>query len=117
LKAQNEVRSTESVVDDLLSLVGFGMTNLALALLAAREQLALSQAQRRVVVLLSDCRSTAGDDALPAARALDELSVLCPPGEATVARGLASAGRGRCVELGGPLEVPKALSAVMRGEG
>lgn len=117
LKAQTQIRSTEAVVDDLLSLVGFGMTNLALALGAARAQLALSSAQRRIVILLSDCRATAGDDALPAARALDELDVLAPTGEGEEARRLAAAGRGRWVELGGPLEVPRALSAVMSGEG
>jgi Mg-chelatase subunit ChlD len=114
LKGQRDQRTPEAVVDDLLTLVGYGMTDMALALRAARDQLALSSAQRRVVVLLSDGRATCGDDPLPEAAQFDELHVLSPAGENPDARLLAQAGRGRYQEVTGPLDVPSALSALMR---
>ena len=113
VKGQTEERSPEAVVDDLLALVGYGMTDVALALSAARTELARSPATRRVAILLSDCRSTNGDDPLAVAAGLDEVHVLVPAGHTTEAEGLARAGRGRCVELAGPLDVPTALSALM----
>jgi Mg-chelatase subunit ChlD len=97
----------------LLALVGYGMTDVALALRTARDELARSPAGRRVAILLSDCRSTAGDDPLPVATAFDELHVLAPAGETDDADRLARAGGGRCVELAGPLDVPIALSVLM----
>ena len=117
VKGQTDERRPEAVVDDLLALVGYGMTDVALALRTARHELARSTAGRRVAILLSDGRSTAGDDPLPEASALDEVHVLAPPGETDEAGRLARAGGGRCIELAGPLDVPAALSALMAGEG
>src|SRR5690606_12019316 len=65
LKAQGEARSPEAVTDDILKLRGFGPTDLALALRTARVQLERSRAARRIVVLLSDARPTAGSDPVP----------------------------------------------------
>jgi len=113
VKGQAEERRAEAVVDDLLALVGYGMTDVALALRTARAELARSTAGRRVAVLLSDCRSTNGDDPLAEAAGLDEVHVLAPAGETDEAERLARAGGGRCVELAGPLDVPAALSALM----
>lgn len=120
VKGQDEERPAEAVMDDLLSLVGYGMTDVALALRAAAAELSRSPAQRRVAILLSDCQSTAGDDPLPEAAALDELHVLAPIGASDEAARLARAGRGRCVELPGALSVPDALSSLISdqvGEG
>jgi Mg-chelatase subunit ChlD len=66
------------VAERLLRLRGHGVTRLADALKAAGEQLAHAQARRRVVILLSDCRSTDDDDTLETARALQELIILAP---------------------------------------
>jgi len=52
------------VSERLLRLRGHGVTRLADALQAAREQLAHARARRRVVILLSDCRTTEDDDTL-----------------------------------------------------
>jgi Mg-chelatase subunit ChlD len=116
VKGQEENRSAEAVVDDLLGLVGYGMTDVALALRTARQELGGSQAQRRLAILLSDCRSTTGDDPHPEAAAMGEVHVLAPCGETDEAAPLARAGGGRCVELAGPLDVPAALGALMTGE-
>ena len=113
VKAQDEARRPEAVVDDLLALVGYGMTDVALALRTARHELTRSAAGRRVAILLSDCRSTAGDDPLVEAAALEEVHVLAPAGDTDDAGRLARAGGGRCVEMAGPLDVPAALSALM----
>jgi Mg-chelatase subunit ChlD len=113
VKSQTEQRRAEAVVDDLLALVGYGMTDVALALRTARAELSRSPAARRVAILLSDCRSTNGDDPVAEAAGLDELHVLAPAGETDEAEVLARAGGGRCVELAGPLAVPAALAALM----
>ena len=67
-----------AVAERLLRLRGHGVTRLADALQAAHEQLARARAPRRVVILLSDCRSTEDDDTAEAARALPELIILAP---------------------------------------
>jgi Mg-chelatase subunit ChlD len=115
VKAQQEERRAEAVVDDLLALVGYGMTDVALALRTARAELSRSPASRRVVILLSDCRSTNGDDPLSVAIELDEVHVLAPAGDTDEAERLARAGGGRCVELSGPLAVPAALCVLVQG--
>jgi Mg-chelatase subunit ChlD len=113
VKRQDEPRRPEAVVDDLLALVGYGMTDLALALRTARAELSRSTASRRVVILLSDCRSTTGDDPLAEAADLDEVHVLAPAGDTEEAERLARAGGGRCIALAGPLDVPAALASLM----
>ena len=60
VKSQDVVRPPAEVADDVLRLRGMGPTDLAFALRVARDQLARSRAQRRVTILLSDCRPTTG---------------------------------------------------------
>lgn len=115
LKAQDVRRPVGEVVDALLALRGHGTTDLALALDAARRQLARSGAARKVTVLLSDGRPTAGPDPLPAARRLEELVVLAPAGDAEQARALAGAAGARVEELSGPSDVPRALHVLSDG--
>ena len=74
VKAQDRHRPPDEVVDDLLTLRGFGTTDLARALRVARLQLERSTAGRRLAIVLSDCRATAGEDPL-AGLGHDELFV------------------------------------------
>src|SRR5438874_2712671 len=71
LKSMDGHRSADSLVQDVLRLRGHGVTDLALGLRTARAQLERTRAQRRITILLSDCRPTSGDDPTIAARALD----------------------------------------------
>ena len=113
LKAQDETRSPEEVVGDLLRLRGFGVTDLGLALRAAVRQLDRSTAGRRITVLMSDCRATTGGDPLPHARGLTELVMLAPEGDTADAAALADALGARWTELAGPTSVPDALTRVL----
>jgi MoxR-like ATPase/Mg-chelatase subunit ChlD len=90
-------RAAEDVVTHLLGLRGHGMTDLAAALRAARLQLAVEDADERVVVLLSDCLHTTGDPPESALAGIDRLHVLCPlptPEAEEAARSLAGRGGG-----------------------
>ena len=113
VKPQDVSRPTEDVVDDLLALRGRGTTDLALALRAARGQLARSSATNRAVVLLSDGRPTTGGDPAVEARLLDRLLIIAPAGDADDARELAATTGATCVELSGPASVPAVLSALV----
>ncbi|CAA9339830.1 MAG: hypothetical protein AVDCRST_MAG16-1757 [uncultured Frankineae bacterium] len=115
LKAQDEARPVERVVDALLALRGHGTTDLALALSTARRQLARTAATRRTTVLLTDGRSTTGEDPLPAARQLDELLVVAPADDAEQARELAGRAGARFEVLSGPSDVPRALRLLADG--
>jgi Mg-chelatase subunit ChlD len=114
VKSQDEVRSPEEVVGDLLRLRGFGVTDVGLALRTAARQLDRSRAGRRLVVLMSDCRATTGGDPLPHAAGIDELVVLAPEGDTADAEALADALGAPWTELGGPTSVPEALTRVLR---
>ncbi len=115
VKAQDEVRSPDEVVADLLRLRGFGVTDLGQALRVAAAQLARSTAGRRITLLMSDCRATTGGDPLPHAAGTHELAVLAPAGDTTDAEALADALGARWTELAGPTSVPDAISAVLLG--
>ena len=115
LKAQDERRPVEQVVDALLTLRGHGTTDLALALRTAERQLARSSARRKLTVLLTDGRATAGGDPLPAARRLDELVLVAPADDAASARALAADAGARFELLHGPSDVPRALSVLAEG--
>lgn len=112
-KAIWERRSTEDVIDRVLALRGHGTTDVAAALLAAGAQLRAASAQRRIVVLLSDCRSTEPGDVYGAARSLDELVILAPEGDDEDAAALAGAVGARFATVAGPTSVPAALAAVL----
>lgn len=115
LSSQDRPRAVSAVVDDLLRLRGHGLTDLAVALDAARAQLERSTASRRLVVLLSDGRATAGPDPVPYARRLDELVVVAPADDDAEARAFAAAAGARCVALAGPADVPRALQFLADG--
>ena len=97
-----------AVVDQVLGLRGHGVTRLADALRAASAELATARAQRRVVVLLSDCRHT-DEDPLPVARTVPELVVLAPRDDADQAAAFAATVGARWRELGGADSAPGLL--------
>jgi Mg-chelatase subunit ChlD len=110
LKSMDGHRSADSLVQDVLRLRGHGVTDLSLGLRTARAQLERTRAQRRVTILLSDCRPTSGDDPTIAARALDELVVFAPEGDTDDAVALAAASGARCAGIASPLDAPAALA-------
>ena len=112
-KSQDVPRATDSVVTDVLTLRGFGTTDLALALRTAGAQLERSTAGRRIVVLLSDCRATVPGDAHRAAGALEELVVLAPAGDSAEAEAFAAATGARLATIRGPMDLPAALEQVL----
>jgi Mg-chelatase subunit ChlD len=101
------------VAGRLLRMRGHGVTRLAAALKAAGEQLAPARARRRVVILLSDCRSTDEDDTLPAARALPELIILAPAGDHEQAAHLAGLAGARWGAIEHPLDAAAALDHLL----
>lgn len=112
-KSQDVQKSGEQVVNDVLSLRGFGTTDLAGALHVAGEQLRRSRAGRKVAILLSDCRATVDGDPLEAARALDELVVVAPAGDSDEAEAFAKRVGARLATASGPSGVVEALAAVL----
>lgn len=115
VKGQDEHRDPDAVVSDVLGLRGFGVTDLGLGLRTAAHQLARSGAGRRVAVVLSDCRATAGGDPLPHAAGIDEVVVLAPEGDTADAEAFAEALGARWAPLAGPASVPEALARVLAG--
>jgi magnesium chelatase subunit D len=96
LQAHGVRRPPEELLSDLVSLRGHGTTDLAAGLREAARQLAGAVADQRLVVLLSDCIRTAGDDPTTALGGIDRLQVLVPLGgaEAEVAAATLAARRG-----------------------
>ena len=116
VKAQDEQREADEVVGDLLRLRGHGVTDLGLALRTAAAQLGRSRAGRRITLLLSDARSTAGDDPhldAAALAALGELAIIAPEGDTADAEALATAVGGRWIGLAGPSAIPDAIAAAL----
>ena len=113
IKSTDHDRPASAVVDDVLRLRGYGTTDLAAALDAARAQLAHCTARRRIAVLLSDCRATAGADPLVAATRLDELCVIAPAGDAADAEAFASAAGARFATIAGVRSIPEAIASVL----
>ena len=93
VKSQDGATPVEAIVDGVLSLRGHGTTDLAGALDVAGQQLARSNAGRKIVVLLSDCRATEPGDVVVAAAALDELAIVAPDGDDEEARAAGRSGR------------------------
>lgn len=110
LKSMDAHRSAESLVQEVLRLRGHGVTDLSLGLRTARAQLDRTRAQRRITILLSDCRPTTGDDPTTAARALDELVIFAPEGDTDDAAELAAATGARCAGISSPFDAPGALA-------
>lgn len=112
-KSQNVPRAGEDVVNSVLTLRGFGTTDLAAALTAASEQLSRSRAARKVVVLLSDCRSNEPGDVESAARGLDELCIIAPEGDDAEARTFAGSVGARLATVDGPMAIPSVLAELL----
>ncbi|MFN6121773.1 MAG: vWA domain-containing protein [Actinomycetes bacterium] len=112
-KSQDVVKSGEQVVSDVLSLRGFGTTDLAGALQVARDQLGRSRAGRKVAILLSDCRATVEGDPVEAARGIDELVVVAPEGDSDEAAAFARRAGARLTTVRGPSSVVEALREVL----
>ncbi len=113
VKAMDETREIDHVVSDVLTLRGYGVTDVGLALRAAARQLGRSRAGRRVAIMLSDCRATTGGDPLPHAAGIDELAVLAPADDTADAEALADALGARWAKLAGPIDIPDALESVL----
>lgn len=113
VKSQDAQRPPERVVRDLLVLRGFGVTDLAGALRAAREQLARSPAARPVAVLLSDGRATVPGDVVGAARSLDELVIVAPATDAADAEKLAADTGARFATVSGPFDIPDVFASLL----
>jgi len=102
-----------AVAERLLRLRGHGVTRLADALKAAREQLSPARARRRVVILLSDCRSTDDDDTIETARTLPELIILAPADDHEQAAHLAGLSGARWAAIADPLNAAAALDLLL----
>lgn len=113
VKSQESSKGSELVVNDVLSLRGFGTTDLAGALRTASEQLSRSRAGRRIAVVLSDCRATVEGDVVAAARGLDEVVIIAPAEDDAEARALAAEIGARIATIHGPSEVPAALQTAL----
>ncbi len=112
-KSQDVAKSNEGVIDAVLALRGFGVTDVAGALRAASEQLDRSRAARKITVLLSDCRATVPGDVEGAARRLDELVIVAPESDADDAQRLATAVGAAFTTVGGPSDAAAALTRVL----
>lgn len=113
LREMGSTKRPGDVVDAVLALRGHGVTALSTALTAAAEQLGRTQASRRVVVLLSDCRETDELDPVPAASALPELIVLAPADDSDAAEQLARRAGGRWGALSGAADAPRLLAELL----
>lgn len=113
LRPMESQRPGGEVVDAVLGLRGHGVTALATALGAAATQLASSRAERRVVVLLSDCRATDEQDPVPVAAGLPELVVLAPADDAEQAEAFARACGARWAAVDGASQAPAALAELL----
>ena len=112
LRPMHGVEPAAAVVDRVLALRGHGVTRLADALRASVEQLTLARAQRRVVVLLSDCRHT-DEDPVRVGRAVPELVVLAPHGDSEQAAAFAASTGASWAELAGADSAPGLLRELL----
>lgn len=112
-KSQDVPKSSERVINDVLTLRGYGTTDLAGALIAAQQQLTRSRAGRRIAILLSDCRATVDGDAIAAAAGIDELVVIAPAEDHDEATAFALKVGAVISLVNGPSEIPEVLSQAL----
>ena len=112
-KSQDVPKSADRVINDVLTLRGFGTTDLAGALIVAQNQLGRSRAGRRIAVLLSDCRATVEGDPVAAAAGIDELVVVAPAEDHDEATAFAARVGARLVLIDGPSDIPDALASAL----
>ncbi|WP_214366657.1 AAA family ATPase [Pseudonocardia sp. H11422] len=116
LQRQGVRRPPEELISELVALRGHGTTDLAAGLREASRQLAGAVADERMVVLLSDCLHTAGDDPMTALGGIDRLHVLCPLPDAdaeSAAAALAARGGGISQPVRRLADVGPALTRVL----
>ncbi|WP_433506410.1 AAA family ATPase [Pseudonocardia halophobica] len=116
LQRQGVRRPPDELIGELVALRGHGTTDVAAALREASVQLAGAVADERMVVLLSDCLHTSGDDPLTALGGIDRVHVLCPlPDEDAekAARALAAKGGGSYQAVRRLADIAPALTAVL----
>ncbi|WP_241249674.1 vWA domain-containing protein [Rhodococcus sp. X156] len=113
LRAITSQAPASAVVDSVLTLRGHGTTSLAAGLRAAGEELARSSAERRVVVLLSDCRTSETEDPALVAARLPELVVLAPADDDEEAVALGRRSGARVAALRGVADAPAVLAALL----
>jgi magnesium chelatase subunit D len=116
LQSQGVRRPPEDLLSDLVALRGHGTTDLAAGLREAAAQLAGAVADQRLVVLLSDCIHTSGDDPATALGGIDRLQVLVPLGGAdteAAAAALAARRGGQAQTVRRLAEVGPALTRVL----
>lgn len=106
IKSQSVHRSQEDVVNDVFRLRGSGTTDLALALRTAKAQLARSRATRKRIILMSDCRPTAGTEPELECAGIDELHIIAPADDCEDARAMAEAVGAKFASLIGPSHIP-----------
>jgi hypothetical protein len=112
-KSQDSYKPGNEVVNSVLTLRGSGTTDIAQALEAAQMQLSRSRAARKIVVLLSDCRSNEPGDIDAAARTIEELVVIAPADDDVEARAFAHRVGARVTSVTGPTDIPGALAQVL----
>jgi uncharacterized protein with von Willebrand factor type A (vWA) domain len=112
-KSQDSYKPVNEVVNSVLTLRGFGTTDIAQALEAAQMQLSRSRAARKIVVLLSDCRSNEPGDIDAVARTIEELVVIAPAEDDLEARAFALRVGARVASVTGPTGIPAALAQVL----
>lgn len=113
LRGMDSDARPEALVQTVLGLRGHGETGLRDALEEAARQLGLSGAERKVVLLLSDCRASSGQDARAVAARLPELVVLAPAEDAEQAEDLAAQTGARWAPVTGPSQVPALLDRLL----
>lgn len=114
IRSMSSLVTAFTTVDRVLQLRGHGVTALATALRAANDQLSSARAQRRVVVLLSDCRATDEEDPVPSARGIPELIILAPADDSDEAARLARTSGARFAKLTGATTAPELLDQLLR---
>ncbi|MBP2365413.1 VWA domain-containing protein [Pseudonocardia parietis] len=113
LRDMSSAQPAAAVVDRVLGLRGHGVTALAAALRTAAAQLERTRAERRIVVLLSDCRATDDQDPVPVARRIPELIVLAPAADHEQAAELATRSGARWAPIEGPSDAPAVLLSLL----
>lgn len=112
-KSQDVPKSSERVINDILTLRGYGTTDLAGALHVGKQQLGRSRAGRQIAVLLSDCRATVDGDAEAIARSFDELIVIAPHDDHDEAQAFAGRVGARLALVSGPSDIPSVLAQAL----
>ena len=112
-KSQDGTKSSERVINDVLTLRGYGTTDLAGALKVSQQQLLRSRAGRRITILLSDCRSNVEGDPIAAASGIEELIIIAPAQDCDEAKVFAAAVGARLATVNGPSEIPAVLAHVL----